>query len=47
VDNKTGRIWHEADISYSDGARGSERIVYSNDGLIFKTNHYTDWVRIK
>ena len=30
-----GRIWYEADINYSSGFRGSVRIFYSNDGLIF------------
>ena len=33
--NKTGRIWYEADFDYSDETRGSNRILYSNDGLIF------------
>ncbi|MBR2835706.1 MAG: hypothetical protein IKE43_08400 [Coriobacteriales bacterium] len=37
----TGRTWKECDINYHGGFRGSERIVYSNDGLIFYTNdHY-------
>ena len=30
-----GRIWYEADINYTSGYRGNERIFYSNDGLIF------------
>jgi guanyl-specific ribonuclease Sa len=35
------RTWKECDINYSTGFRGPERIVYSNDGLIFYTsNHY-------
>ena len=29
------RIWYEADFDYSDDTRGSNRIFYSNDGLIF------------
>ena len=33
--DKTGRIWYEADFDYSDETRGSNRILYSNDGLIF------------
>ena len=36
-----GREWYEADINYSGGYRNSERILYSNDGLIFVTyDHY-------
>jgi guanyl-specific ribonuclease Sa len=36
-----GRKWFECDINYSGGYRGAERIVYSNDGLIYYTNdHY-------
>ena len=36
-----GRIWYEADINYTSGYRGNDRIVYSNDGLIFVTyDHY-------
>ena len=32
---KLNREWHEADFDYSDESRGSNRIFYSNDGLIF------------
>lgn len=36
-----GRTWTECDINYSGGYRGAERIVFSNDGLIFYTDdHY-------
>ena len=36
-----GRVWHEADINYNKGYRNRERILYSNDGLIFVTyDHY-------
>lgn len=36
-----GRKWKECDINYKSGRRGAERIVYSNDGLIYYTgNHY-------
>lgn len=36
-----GRVWYEADINYSTGYRGVERILFSNDGLIFVTyDHY-------
>ena len=42
-----GRIWYEADINYSFGYRGGERIPYSNDGLIFATyDHYATFVEI-
>jgi hypothetical protein len=42
-----GRIWYEADINYSFGYRGGERILYSNDGLIFVTyDHYATFVEI-
>lgn len=38
---KNGRIWYECDVNYQGGYRGGERIVYSNDGLIFYTgDHY-------
>jgi hypothetical protein len=30
-----GRKYFECDINYSGGYRGAERIVFSNDGLIF------------
>ena len=32
---KTGRIWYECDIDYESGKRGSARLYYSNDGLMF------------
>lgn len=36
-----GRIWYEADINYTGGFRGTARILFSNDGLIFVTyDHY-------
>ena len=40
--DKSGRIWHEADINYEQGeTRNSQRIVWSDDGLIFVTyDHY-------
>ena len=35
------RIWYEADINYISGERNRQRILYSNDGLIFVTyDHY-------
>lgn len=33
--NKIGRIWYEADFDYATEYRGENRILYSNDGLIF------------
>ena len=42
-----GRIWYEADINYSGGFRTPERVVYSNDGLIFVTyDHYESFVEV-
>lgn len=38
---KSGRKYFEADINYNCGRRGADRIIYSNDGLIFITkDHY-------
>ena len=45
--DKDGRIWYECDINYCGGFRGSERIVYSNDGLIFYTpDHYESFIQL-
>ena len=42
-----GRFWYEADINYTFGYRNSERVVFSNDGLIFVTyDHYKTFVEI-
>ena len=39
--NAKGRKWTECDIDYEGGYRGGERIVFSNDGLIYYTgDHY-------
>ena len=36
-----GRDYYECDINYTGGYRGGERIVYSDDGLIYYTgDHY-------
>ena len=44
---ENGRIWYEADINYSSGFRNTERILYSNDGLIFVTyDHYKTFYEI-
>ena len=42
-----GRVWYEADINYTEGYRGIERIVFSNDGLVFVTyDHYETFYEI-
>ena len=33
-----GRNWYECDVNVKNGKRGDERIVYSNDGLIYFTD---------
>ena len=39
--DKDGRKWYECDVNYQGGYRGSERILYSSDGLIYYTgDHY-------
>lgn len=46
--NKSGRVWYEADINYKSGHRGKDRILFSNDGLIYKTeDHYETFQPIK
>ena len=38
---KDGREYKECDINYDGGKRGDDRIVYSNDGLVYFTgDHY-------
>lgn len=35
------RVWYECDINFGGSYRGPERIIYSNDGLIYYTeDHY-------
>lgn len=42
-----GRKYYECDVSYEGGFRGSERIVYSNDGLIYYTkDHYKTFEKL-
>lgn len=44
---KNGRIWYEVDINYKRGYRNAERIVFSNDGLIFVTyDHCKTFIEI-
>lgn len=43
-----GRNWHEADVNYRCGHRGSDRLLYSNDGLIYLTqDHYKHFIRME
>lgn len=45
---KSGRIWYEADINYNEGYRNSQRILFSNDGLVFVTyNYYMTFCEVK
>lgn len=45
--SKSGRLYYECDINYKGGYRGAERIVFSNDGLIFYTDdHYETFVQL-
>lgn len=44
---KKGRIWYEADINYKGGYRNKQRLVFSNDGLVFVTyDHYKTFAEI-
>lgn len=44
---QAGRTYYEADIDYAGGYRGAERIVYSDDGLIFYTDdHYESFEQL-
>lgn len=44
---KPGRVWYEADINANRKDRGPERLLYSNDGLLFATfDHYMTFVVI-
>ncbi|AJY75443.1 ribonuclease domain-containing protein [Paenibacillus beijingensis] len=45
---KKGRVWYEADINYKSGRRGDDRILFSSDGLIYKTeDHYKTFQEMK
>ena len=38
---KEGRVWQEADINYEQGKRNDQRIIWSDDGLVFASyDHY-------
>lgn len=43
---KKGRVWFEADLNYSCEHRNSDRVIFSNDGLIYVTyDHYKRFIR--
>lgn len=52
--NREGRLpkakdrkWYECDVNYNGGYRGSERILYSNDGMIYYTkDHYETFTQL-
>ncbi len=45
--SQEGRIWYEADINYTGGYRNTERVVFSNDGLVFVTyDHYETFIEV-
>ena len=45
--DEKGRRWTECDIGFDGGYRGGERIVFSNDGLIYYTgDHYASFERV-
>lgn len=38
---KSGRTWYEADLNYACGRRNADRVLFSNDRLVFvTTDHY-------
>lgn len=42
------RIWYECDIDYNGGYRNNFRLIYSNDGLMFKTDsHYIRFISVE
>nr|WP_024968099.1 ribonuclease domain-containing protein [Pantoea sp. IMH] len=46
--NSQGRKWFEADVNYRCGRRGSERLLYSSDGLIYLSrDHYRHLERVE
>ncbi len=41
------RDWYECDVNYSGGYRGAERLLYSNDGLIYYSDdHYASFTQL-
>ncbi|WFL69157.1 ribonuclease domain-containing protein [Pantoea sp. X85] len=44
---RAGRQWYEADVNYDCGHRDADRLLYSNDGLIFlTTDHYRSFKQV-
>ena len=44
---KKGRKYTECDVNYEGGYRGSERIIFSNDGLVYYTDdHYQTFTQL-
>ncbi|MBQ8556887.1 MAG: ribonuclease [Clostridia bacterium] len=44
----SGRTWKEADCNYVSGPRNAERIVFSNDGLVYYTSdHYESFTQME
>ena len=44
---KKNRLWYEADINYKGGYRNKQRVVFSNDGLVFVTyDHYKTFMEL-
>lgn len=42
-----GRVWYECDVAYSGGYRGEQRLLFSNDGLVYYTNdHYATFTQL-
>lgn len=45
--DKAGRKWFEADVNYQCGRRGSDRMLWSSDGLIYVTrDHYRHFEQV-
>ena len=46
---KEGRVWHECDVDMkADGKRGTHRLVYSNDGLVYLTkDRYKSFTEVR
>ena len=43
----SNRKWYEADINYHGGYRNSQRVLFSNDGLVFVSyDHYQTFFQI-
>ncbi|QKJ87175.1 Ribonuclease [Paramixta manurensis] len=46
--SQRGRQWYEADVNYRCGYRNTDRLLYSDDGLIFLTrDHYRSFTRMQ